>query len=127
MNRTHSQALAHTAKTALDSLDPAPVVTLEFPTASTAVIAGTPALLIDAPEIEWPNWAVAMARYTVWAIAPSRDLSTAWDTLDSMIDALVAPLNVLSASPAEFRPHQGPPVPAYRLTLESIEYGRTDS
>ncbi|MFT2628463.1 hypothetical protein, partial [Escherichia coli] len=72
MNLTETKALAGIAEAALAGPTGATenaVVTLEYPEASTAVVAGTPVILIDPPTLSFDTWHVRTATYTVWIIA----------------------------------------------------------
>lgn len=123
MNYAATLALAKQAREAVADLPDVVVATL-FPEASTAVLGGSVAVLIDPPASEYLNDYNVEATYTLWVAGPTGDPEAAWQAVDATIDALVGPLDVASQTPAAFQPQQGPATPAYQVTLAPITYER---
>lgn len=118
-----AQTLANDIRHALDEAGLTDVpVTLEARKLSTAALVKHGGVLVTAPRIEWPTfgtdtdltWTVVVA-----AGPPDREL-TAWERIDTIIDALIDSfLPITHADPGQIRPADGPAVPAYELTVTS--------
>lgn len=116
MNRVQAQQLAAEARDALQGLDPAPLVTLSGDEAN-ANATQCPLVLIQPPSVEYNTYSELTAEWTVYLVSPAADPYDAWDALDRMAEALRLPLDVDRATPANFQPPQGNPLPALSLTL----------
>ena len=77
-----------------------------------AVVAGPPRLTAE-------TFGELVATFEVHVIAgPADNYLVAWDTIDTIIEALFAgQINIKAAEPGQYAALNGPPLPAYTLTL----------
>lgn len=94
------------------------LVTLDGEEAPGHLAMGASVVLITPPATEFTGAAVAVATWTVYAIAATaHDPAAWWPALDSLSDALALPLEVDRQAPIQWRTNQGATYPAVQLTL----------
>ena len=76
-------------------------------------------VLVALPTLSSPNFAAIDVKWEVHVIAgPADNWIAAWDRIDSILQVLFdGNVNIDSAEPANYPALNGPPIPAYTLTL----------
>lgn len=80
-------------------------------------------VVVAAPELTFETWNDPTPLWEVHVVAgPATDYLAAWNTIDTIIQALVtAHINLKTGSPGQYQPFQGVALPAYTLTLNPLD------
>lgn len=102
----------------LDTLDPAPVVTIHTDDALNAAASGLHAVLVTPPRVEFDTTHHATATWTLMVVPGSADRDTSWTEADQLLGLIRDALDIDQAQPHDWQPDTGGiPLLAYQLTL----------
>lgn len=125
MNALHLEAaevLVSDMRAALDAADLARVdVTLDGRRLAGRAIVQRGAVLVQAPSVKFETFGEGDPTFTaIVAAGPADRELDAWRRIDRILTALLAAgLPITEASPAYTQPVDGPPIPAYEITVTS--------
>lgn len=113
MNRATALAIAAAVDAlALDDT----LATLDPGEALAAVQAGTSAVLIGPPAVEYDTDYHATATWQLLAVPGLADRQTTWDRVDTLVAQLRQVLDVTDARPYDWSPDNGVPLVAVEVT-----------
>lgn len=95
--------------------------TLDPTEVSPRVHANQVAAIVTAPDYRFTGITTAEAEWEIWLIAPgAQDLETAWETLETSLEAFRQEFQVTEVKPATYQPANGSTYPALIANFESV-------